>query len=30
MTKYLEIGAENYPEKAMFKIADSDGKVVET
>jgi len=30
MTKYLELGAENYPEKAMFKIADGNGKVVET
>ena len=30
MTKYLEAGAENYPDKAMFKIADGDGKVVET
>ena len=30
MTKYLEAGAENYPDKAMFKIADGDGKVIET
>ena len=30
MTKYLEAGAENYPDKAMFKIANNDGEVVET
>ena len=30
MTKYLEAGAENYPEKAMFKIANSNGEVAET
>ena len=30
MTKYLEAGAQNYPDKPMFKIADGEGKVVET
>ena len=30
MTKYLEDGAVNYPDKPMFKIADTEGNVVET
>ena len=30
MTKYLEDGAVNYPDKPMFKIADTEGIVVET
>ena len=30
MTKYLESGAVSYPDKAMFKIANSAGEVVET
>ena len=30
ITKYLEDGAVNYPDKPMFKIADTEGNVVET
>ena len=30
MTKYLEAGALNFPDKAMFKIANGKGEVVET
>ena len=30
MTKYLEDGAVNYPDKPMFKIANGEGKVIET
>ncbi len=26
LTKYLEKGAEMFPEKTMFKVADRDGK----
>ena len=29
MTKYLEDGAVNYPDKPMFKIANGEGKVIE-
>ena len=29
LTKYLESGAKNYPEKLMFKIGNSDGKIIE-
>ena len=30
ITKYLEDGAVNYPDKPMFKIANADGKVTES
>ena len=30
ITRYLEAGAESYPEKTMFSLGDSDGKVVES
>lgn len=30
ITRYLEKGAESYPDKAMFSVADKDGKIVET
>jgi len=30
MTRYLEDGAVNYPDKPMFKIANAEGQVVET
>ena len=29
LTKYLEDGAKNYPEKLMFKIGDTKGKIIE-
>ena len=29
ITRYLEAGAESYPEKTMFSLGDSDGNVVE-
>jgi crotonobetaine/carnitine-CoA ligase len=30
ITRYLEKGAENYPDKTMFRVADKDGKLVES
>lgn len=30
ITTYLERGAENYPDKTMFRVADKDGKLVES
>ncbi len=30
ITRYLEAGAESYPEKTMFSLGDSDGNVVES
>ncbi|MBT4435818.1 AMP-binding protein, partial [bacterium] len=29
LTNYLESGADNYPDKLMFKIGDTDGKIIE-
>jgi len=29
LTKYLESGAQKYPDKLMFKIGNSDGKIIE-
>tara|TARA_Y100001970_G_scaffold115211_2_gene143594 strand:- start:16470 stop:18194 length:1725 start_codon:yes stop_codon:yes gene_type:complete len=29
LTKYLESGAENYPDKLMFKIGSSEGKIIQ-
>ncbi|HEX9667755.1 MAG TPA: AMP-binding protein [Thermodesulfobacteriota bacterium] len=30
ITRYLEKGAENYPDNTMFRVADKDGKLVES
>ena len=30
ITKYLEDGAINYPDKAMFKIGNPEGEIIET
>ncbi len=30
ITRYLENGAENYPDKMMFRVADKDGNLVES
>ncbi|MGB7291369.1 MAG: AMP-binding protein [Thermodesulfobacteriota bacterium] len=30
ITRYLEKGAENYPDKTMFRVADKDGNLVES
>jgi len=30
VTRYLEVGAENYPDKTMFRVADAEGNLTES